>query len=281
MIVDFHTHVFSPRVCANRDYYLKKDPFFGALYRNPKTKLVTADELVASMDMAGVDISVICGFGWTEQELCDEANDYVLEVIDRFPQRLIGFCAVQPKAGARAVAEVKRCAHGGMRGIGELMPDGQDYSLNDFQLLDPILEVAREHRLCVLTHTSEPIGHNYPGKGRTTPDITYDFASRFADVPIVCAHWGGGLPFYHLIPEIDEALPNEFYDTAASVLVHWPDIFSQVPKMVGAGRVLFGSDYPLLSQSRFIRRVTALELPESVLGLILGQNACQLLGLSG
>lgn len=279
MIVDFHTHLFSPRICASRDEYLRTDPHFGALYRNPKTKLATADDLIASMDVAGVDVSVVSGFGWTDEDLCEAENDYLLEVIGRFPRRLVGLCSVQPRAGARVVKEVERCARSGMRGIGELMPDGQGYSLQDHDLLEPIMEIARKRQLIVMSHASEPIGHNYPGKGFTTPNITFDFASRFADIPIVYAHWGGGLPFYHLMPEVDEAIPNVYYDTAASFLIYRPDIFCHIPKIVGAGRILFGSDYPLLSQSRFIRRMTALDLPENVLTLMLGGNACRLLGL--
>ncbi|MDO8674469.1 MAG: amidohydrolase family protein [Dehalococcoidia bacterium] len=281
MIVDFHTHIFSPRICSSRDEHLKRDPHFGALYRNPKTKLATADQLVASMDTAGVDVSVVCGFGWMDQDVCEGENDYLLEAISRYPRRLVALCSVQPRAGMRAAAEVGRCADAGMKGIGEMMPDGQGYSLRDFDLLDPIMAVVRERGLIAMIHTSEPIGHDYPGKGRTTPDVTFDFVSRFADISIVCAHWGGGLPFYHLIPEIDEAIPNVYYDTAASFLVYRPDIFCLVPNIVGVRRVLFGTDYPLLSQSRFIRRMTALGLHESALDLMLGKNASELLGLSG
>ena len=96
MIIDFHTHVFSPRMKENRSKYITSDPCFATLYSGKNTKLATADELIASMDNAGVDISVITNIGWTTQELCNETNDYILESIARYPRRLIGFCTVQP-----------------------------------------------------------------------------------------------------------------------------------------------------------------------------------------
>jgi len=65
MIIDFHTHVFPAHIKKNRSKYIDSDPCFAVLYSNPKAKLVTADELIAGMDEAGVDISVIANYGWT------------------------------------------------------------------------------------------------------------------------------------------------------------------------------------------------------------------------
>ena len=119
MIIDFHTHVFPPQIKKNRSKYIDSDPCFAILYSNSDAKLATADELIASMDKEGVDISVIANYGWTTHELCVETNDYILESVDRYPQRLIGFCAVQPNSYDAAIAEVERCAQGGIRGIKE------------------------------------------------------------------------------------------------------------------------------------------------------------------
>ena len=94
MIIDFHTHVFPPQIKKNRRQYTDSDPCFAILYSNPKAKLATAEELIASMDKEGVDISVIVNYGWTTHELCVETNDYILASIARYPRRLVGFCAV-------------------------------------------------------------------------------------------------------------------------------------------------------------------------------------------
>ncbi len=118
MIIDFHTHIFSPQVKKNRTRYVEADPSFALLYSRKEATLATADELIASMDEDGVDMSVILNIGWTTHELCVETNDYILESIARYPDRLIGFAAVQPQSTEAAVAEVERCVRGGIKGIG-------------------------------------------------------------------------------------------------------------------------------------------------------------------
>jgi predicted TIM-barrel fold metal-dependent hydrolase len=281
MIIDFHTHVFPPQIKKDRDKYIECDPCFAILYSDPDAKIATADELIASMDEAGVDVSVIANIGWTTHELCVETNDYILESISRYPRRLIGFGAVQPQSPEGAVAEIERCARAGIKGIGEMRPDIQLLDLTDEFIMAPFAEALIKHKLILLTHASEPVGHNYPGKGGITPDILYPFITAFPDLTIVCAHWGGGLPFYGLMPEVKEAMANVFFDTAASPFLYTPQVYNQVIQLVGADRIVFGSDYPLLAQGRLIDEIKALDLPEEVGNLILSGNARRLLGIRG
>jgi len=281
MIIDFHTHVFSPQVKKNRGKYIESDPCFAILYSKKEAKLATADELIASMDRDGVDISVILNIGWATHELCVETNDYILESIARYPNRLVGFCAVQPRSIEAAIAEIERCVKGGMRGIGELRPDVQFLDFNDEEMMDPFIEVVREHKLILLTHASEPAGHQYPGKGGVTPDILYPFIECFPDLTIVCAHWGGGLPFYALMPEVKKAMSNVFFDTAASPLLYSSQVYNQVVQLVGGDKILFGSDYPLLAQRRVLEEIDSLDLPQETKSLILSGNAQRLLGIGG
>ncbi len=279
MIVDFHTHVFSPQVKKNRGKYVDIDPCFAILYSKKEAKLATADELIASMDRDGVDISVILNIGWATHEMCVETNDYILESIARYPNRLIGFCAVQPRSIEAAVDEIERCVRGGVRGIGELRPDVQLLDFNDEELMNPLVEVVRQHKLILLTHASEPAGHQYPGKGGVTPDILYPFIERFPDLTIVCAHWGGGLPFYALMPEVKKAMGNVFFDTAASPFLYSPQIYNQVSQIIGGDRILFGSDYPLMTQGRVLEEIYSLDMPRETKYLILGGNAQRLLNI--
>ena len=279
MIIDFHTHVFPPRIKKNRSKYIDSDPCFALLYSQKDAKLATAEELIASMDKAGVDISVILNIGWTTHELCVETNDYILKSIARYPKRLIGFCAVQPNSYEAALAEVERCAQSGIRGVGELRPDMQLFDLGDETLMQPLAEVLKKHKLILLTHASEPVGHEYPGKGSITPDVLYPFITSFPDLTIVCAHWGGGLPFYALMPEVKRAMSNVFFDTAASPFLYSPQVYNQVTQLVGADKVLFGSDYPLLEQSRLLKEIKSLDLPEETKDLILSGNARRLLSI--
>jgi predicted TIM-barrel fold metal-dependent hydrolase len=279
MIIDFHTHVFPPQIKKNRNKYTESDPCFAILYSNPKAKLATAEELIASMDKEGVDISVIVNYGWTTHELCVETNDYILESIARYPRRLVGFCAVQPNAGEAAIAEIERCARAGIKGVGEMRPDIQLFDPGDEMFMAPLVEVMKEHRLVMLTHASEPVGHTYPGKGTVTPEVLYPFITSFPDLPVVCAHWGGGLPFYALMPEVKQAMGNVFFDTAASPFLYTPEVYTRVVQLVGEDKVLFGTDYPLLAQSRLLNEIGALNLPEETKRLILSGNARRLLSI--
>ena len=280
MIIDFHTHVFSPRLKEDRNRYIESDPCFAALYSSPKAKVATADELIDSMDKEGIDVSVILNGGWTTHELCVETNDYILESITRYPERLIGFCTVQPQSLDAAIAEIERCAAGGIKGVGEIRPDTQLFQLTEHEIMEPLVEVMVKHNLILLTHASEPVGHQYPGKGNVTPDMLYPFITSFPDLTVVCAHWGGGLPFYALMPEVKEAMGNVYFDTAASPFLYSPRIYGQVVQLVGADKILFGSDYPLLAQSRFLEEIGSLDLPQETKDLILSGNARRLLGIA-
>ncbi len=275
--MDFHTHIFSPKFRENRQEYIRADPCFALLYSNPKAKLASLDELIASMDEAGVGISVILNIGWKSHELCVESNDYILEAVARYPKRLVGFCAVQPGQPELAIKELERCAKSGIRGVGELRPDIQGFDLERREVMAPLVEVMNKYELIFLTHASEPVGHYYPGKGTVTPDKLYSFVTNFPSLKIVCAHWGGGLPFYALMPEVKEALACVYFDTAASPYLYSSQIYRQVTELLGVDKILFGSDYPLLSQGRMIEEIRSLELSEKEKSQILGGNARGLL----
>ena len=277
MIIDFHTHIFPPWLRERRDEYIKVDPCFSLLYSQPKARIATAEELIASMDEAGIDLSVVLNAGWVSQELCVKTNDYILDSVSRYPKRLVGFCAVQPRAGDAAIAELERCAKAGARGIGELRSDVQGFNLADETTMKPIVDAALKHDLIFVSHSSEPVGHEYSGKGSITPDILYSFITAFPNLKLVCAHWGGGLPFYALMTEVAEALANVFFDTAATVFLYRPEIFEQVSRIIGSDKVLFGTDYPLMHQNRVIAQIQSSQLPEEDKARILGANAQKLL----
>ena len=281
MIIDFHTHVFPPQIKKDRSRYIELDPCFAILYSDPKAKIATADELIASMDEAEISVSVIANIGWTTHELCLETNDYIIDSVSRYPKRLIGFGAVQPQSPQGAVAEIERLAGAGIKGIGEMRADIQLLDLSDELMIAPFVEALRKFKLILLTHASEPLGHDYPGKGGITPEVLYPFITSFPDLTIVCAHWGGGLPFYSLMPEVKKAMANVYFDTAASPLLYTPEVYNQVIPLVGANKVLFGSDYPLLAPGRLIKEIKALDLPEETESLILSGNARRLLGIRG
>lgn len=277
MIIDFHTHIFPPHVSENRAEFVKQDPIFARMYDFDKAKTAMAEEVVASMDEAGIDVSIVLSIGWASPELCSWTNDYILESISRYPNRLVGFCAIQPRDVGHAVGEIERCARAGARGIGELSPDAQGFDLTDKDAMAPIVEAMLEHDMIFLPHTSEPVGHLYPGKGKVTPDTLYPFICNFPDLKIVLAHWGGGLPFYALMPEVKTALTSTFFDCAATPYLYQPQIFEHLADIVGVEKILFGTDYPLMPQRRVIDQIESTRLPQEAKNAILGDSAASLL----
>ncbi len=279
MLIDFHTHVVPPQIKERRAEYIQRDACFSQLYSQPKAKLVTAEELIASMDENEIDRSVILNLGWTNHEICIETNDYILEATSRHPRRLVGFCAIQPLAGDAAIKELERCAKNGARGIGEIRPDVQRFDFKDNMVMKPVVEAIMKYYLIFLTHASEPVGHQYFGKGTITPEFIYPLILNFPDLKLVCAHWGGGLPFYALMPEVAAALKNVYFDTAATPFLYKPQIFKQVTDILGSDKILFGSDYPLLSPKRVIDQIESTKLDQEDKNKILGENARKLLSL--
>jgi predicted TIM-barrel fold metal-dependent hydrolase len=278
VIIDVHTHITAPEIIARRDEYLIRDAWFRDLYANASARLSSAEDLIEAMDDADVDQAVVFGFGWRDMDLCRRDNDYVIEAVARYPDRLFGFGIVNPATGAEAVREIERCAASGLFGVGELMPDGQGYRLDDEKVMAPIVEALMDLGMVLLTHCSEPVGHLYPGKGTVTPDEVIRFARLFPETTLICAHWGGGAIFYELMPEIARLMCNVYYDTAASLYLYQDDIFSLAARWA-PGKVLFATDYPLISPGRFIRRMRAARMPTATLRRMLGGNAWRVLGL--
>lgn len=278
MVVDLHTHIFPPEIIAQRERFLERDAWFARLYGNPKARMATAEDLLAAMDAAGVDRAVTFGFAWADPGLCRLANEYVSEAVRAHPRRLVGFAVLNPAAPG-VEAELARAAAGGLVGVGELMPDGQGYTLGDVQALAPVMEGARALGWPVLAHASEPVGHDYAGKGRPSLAAAVQLAGHYPETTLILAHWGGGLPFYELMPEVRRALARVYYDTAASLYLYDDAVFRVAASVVG-GKILFGTDYPLIEPGRFLARVRAAGLAGDVLAGILGGNAERLLGLS-
>ena len=279
MIIDSHVHVFPPGFRGRREELVQRDATFRELYNNPKAVMATVEELMDALDVAKVSAAVAVGIGWSDIELAREANDHLAEAVSRSNGRLIGFCAVSPAWGDDAMIEVARCAAAGLKGIGELHPDTQGFRIDDAATMTPLMEAAKRLGLPVVAHASEPVGHTYQGKGTVTPDRLLSFIESFPDQPIIAAHWGGGLPFYALMPEVNAALINTYFDTAASPFLYDAQVFSTAAGLVGAGKILFGTDYPLIKHQRLLEQVRESGLSQDDQDRITGGNIARLLGL--
>ena len=208
MIIDFHTHIFPKAIRENRQKYFLNESAFKLLYNSPGSKLVGATEIVASMDEQGVDKSVVFGFPWKTKKTFQVQNDYIMEVVARYPEQLIGLACFDPFHG-EAVPEAVRCIEGGLLGIGEIAFYESGIDDTALDKLVPLMEICRNRDLPFLIHTNEPVGHIYPGKTPNTMKQIYDLIKRFPENKIVLAHWGGGIFFFNLLKkDVKERLEN-------------------------------------------------------------------------
>ena len=277
MIIDAHCHVLPPSFADRREELAARDATFAEILDSPSARIADAPDLLAAMDRDRVDHAVIMGMGWSDIDVAREANAYLIETVTRHPDRLTAFASVNPAWGDAAIDEARRCASAGLCGIGELHPDTQGFDITDSSLMSPLMDLVRTLDLPVLLHCSEPVGHLYPGKGHTTPGRVWSFIQHFPGNVIICAHWGGGLPFYALMPEVATSLPNVYFDSAASPFLYRPGVYSTVAGLVGADRILFASDYPLMPHRRPLSEINSAPLSGENRRLILGENAARLL----
>lgn len=301
MIIDAHTHVFPAAVRERRESLVASEPAFAAIYGDPAAKMATAGELLVAMDDAGVDKSIICNYAWRDAELIDETNDYILGAAAKSGGRLIPFVSVSLAGAGRhggpdveeavgnptvagglrqdARTALRNLAADGARGIGELRPGDMGYDLGDSDEGDLLAWAAAAFDLALLVHATEPVGHAYGGKAGGPIDEIYAFAKAASSVTVIAAHWGGGLPFYLLMPEVRAALDNVYFDTSAGHLLYDDAVYRRVIDLAGVEKILWGSDFPLTTPARALERTRAAGLSEAELAAVLGGNAARVLML--
>ena len=283
MIIDFHTHIFPKEIRENREKYFRSEPGFKLLYSRPGSKLAGAAELVDSMDSQGVDRSVIFGFPWKNSDTFKKHNDYIIKSLKRYPGRLTGFCCIDIFS-RQAVPEVMRCLESGLSGVGELAlyESGYESGIDEefINSLEPVMEVCLDKNHPVLIHTNEPIGHQYPGKTSNTLGQIYKLVQKYKKNKIILAHWGGGIFFYNLLKkEVKENFKNVFFDTAASPFLYDAKIYRVAINILGQGRIIFGSDFPLLKPDRYFKEIKQAGLTKNEIESICGKNAANLLNV--
>lgn len=277
MIIDAHTHLFPDEVRKNRHNFCRRDDGFRLIYENEKARLASPEDLLKAMDRDGVHQSIICGFPWKDPGLCRAGNDYLVHCFSLYPDRFIPFACLPLYPLRVAEKELAYSLSRGMRGIGELAFYRRNISPRDIKNLAFILQPLAGQKIPFLLHTSEPVGHTYPGKSLENLQRTYQLLLTLPDVIVILAHWGGGFFFYELMPEVARAAQNVYYDTAASPFLYKPQIYALAIKIVGPARILFGSDYPLISPARYFEELKKSRLPAGILAKIKGLNVRRLL----
>lgn len=275
MKTDVHVHVFPPHVIGEVDKYLERDAFLKEICSSPVHKYATVDDLLQEMDKCGIEKAAVSGFASSDEGLCREMNDYVLEAAKSFPSRLFPMAIVSMREG-NIEKELSRSFEQGAVGVGELFPWGQNFSLYGKEA-EVLASFCEEKNIPLLLHVNENVGHNYVGKGDVSVKEAYDFAARHPELKIIYAHLGGGLLFYELMPEVKKQLKNVYYDTAAGPFLYNKAIYRVFREMGIMDKVLLGTDYPLISPRRYLRELQEAGLSGEEEDMITSSNAHKLL----
>jgi uncharacterized protein len=277
VIIDCHTHIFPEEVRKDREAFCGKDEGFAFIYDHSRAKIVGAEDLIASMDECCIDRSVVCGFPWSQPDLCSLQNQYLMESASRYPNRLIVFVSLLFSNPDWSEKELNRAVKGGAKGVGEIAFYRDEMTSQDIHSMKPILTQMERQGIPLLLHTNETIGHSYPGKGRTPLERFYEMILSFPGLPIILAHWGGGFPFYELMPEVAKVMANVYYDTAASPFLYSKRIYAIAREIVGVEKIFFGTDFPLISPRRYYKELEGSGLSKQDREKILGLNFSRLI----
>jgi predicted TIM-barrel fold metal-dependent hydrolase len=211
-------------------------------------------------------------------------NEEIAEVAAANADVLIPFASVDPNKGARAVEEARRLIRDhGVKGF-KFHPNVQAFYPND-KAFYPFYEVVAEAGLPALFHSGHSgIGSGLPGGGGirlkySNPMYVDDVAVDFPELTIVIAH-----PSF---PWQDEAISvalhkqQVYIDLSGWSPKYFPPQLVRYANTLLRDRVLFGSDYPLITPDRWLEDFARADFRDEVRPLVLKQNAVRLLGLAG
>jgi predicted TIM-barrel fold metal-dependent hydrolase len=212
---------------------------FTAVHR-PGADWTEVEALVEAADLLGIE-RVFCSRPVTAGVRADiavvrEANDSVLAAMRRYPQRISGYCFVQPGNGPAALDEIERCLDAGM--IGEKL-------YNQYKYTDPVVFPVAERciarRIPFLGHS----GYLTDARARAQqPNISHalDFCAlsrRFPELLLILGHLNGGGDWEWALRGLWDC-PNVFLDTSGSV--QEDDAIGRAVRELGHQRVLFATD---------------------------------------
>jgi predicted TIM-barrel fold metal-dependent hydrolase len=194
---------------------------------------------------------------------------------------IIPFASVDPHDGASAVARLRDLAAAGARGL-KLHPSLQDFMPND-RAWYPLYETAQELALPTVFHTGQTgIGAGLPG-GRgiklrySDPMLIDDVAADHPGLPIVLAH--PSVPWQDAAISMATHKANVFIDLSGWSPKYFPPQLVRAANSLLKHKVLFGSDFPVITPDRWLADFGQLDIKPEVRPLILKDNAARLLGL--
>ncbi|MEU8529876.1 amidohydrolase family protein [Streptomyces sp. NPDC048629] len=210
-------------------------------------------------------------------------NEEIAEAAAENPDVIIPFAGIDPYKGKAAVRQIRRLVEEfGVRGF-KFHPNIQAFRPDD-RMAYPLYEAIEDAGAIAVFHTGQTgIGAGAPGGGGirlkySNPMHVDDVAADFPGMRIILAH-----PSF---PWQDEALavathkPNVYIDLSGWSPKYFPPQLVRYADSLLQDKVLFGSDYPLLTPDRWLADFAGLPIKDEVRPKILKENAARLLGLT-
>jgi predicted TIM-barrel fold metal-dependent hydrolase len=278
--IDFHTHAeVSCRQSPDpygEEFDRAADKYF-KVGRRP-----TIAETIAHYRALEIGLVMFCVDAEAHMGRQRIPNDEVAQAARENSDIMLAFASIDPHKGKMGAREARRLIEDyGVRGF-KFHPTVQGFFAND-RLAYPLYEVIAEYKLPALFHSGHSgIGTGLPGGGGlrlkySNPIYIDDVAADFPDMPIVIAH-----PSW---PWQDEALSiclhkqNVYIDLSGWSPKYFPPQLIQYANSLLRERILFGTDYPLITPERWLQDFAAVGFKDEVRPLILKDNAVRLLGL--
>lgn len=261
MIIDIHTHVFPDNVASRARSSLQQGSDIEWHGDG------TVDGLIAEMDRAGIDLSVIQPVA-TNPGSVHKVNEWASTLCC---DRIVPFGAMHPDLPDPA-SEIGHIRALGMQGF-KLHPEFQDFTPDEARLA-PMLSAAEKAGLVVLFHAgADPA---YPSV-RGNAEAFVRMLDAYPDLTVILAHLGG---YDHWEQVREHLMGREVYLDTAYTLGHLPDEeFIAIVRGHGVDRVLFGTDAPWTDSVRELEHLRALGFTSEELDRLLWRNAAELLGI--
>ena len=263
MIIDFHTHIFPDKIAARTIEALEAKAGLTASTDG------TLNGLLASMEAAGVDMSVILPVV-TKPSQFETVNTFAASVNEQYQGKLLSFGGIHPDTEDYK-KELDRIKELGLKGI-KIHPDDQGVMIDDVRYMN-IIEYADALGLIILTHAGIDIG--LPDPVHCPPDKMRKVIDKLHPQKMVVAHYGGWKQW----EEVYEYLAgvNLYLDTAFTFDYIEEDMFYKIMDKHGHDKILFATDCPWGYQKKDVESLIKLNLTGEVKEKIFYKNAEKLL----
>ena len=210
------------------------------------------------------------------------SNEEVAELANKHADVAIPFASVNPHRGAAGVEPAKKLIRDyRVKGF-KFHPSVQEFAPND-RMAYPLYEAIAQAKLPALFHTGQTgVGANTRGGGGirlkySNPMLLDDVAADFPDMPIILAH--PSFPWQEEALAVCQHKPNVYIDLSGWSPKYFPPILVHYANTLLKKKMLFGSDYPVLTPDRWMADFDKIDIRPEVKPLILKENAVDLLGL--